>query len=207
MPVILFPCECGMTLKASDDGRPGGTIECPACGASVLVPSFGKKAEAAAPDEHEAEADPTPAGHENLAIIAITLSFLLTIGAVGYFLVPALRGPKANDPGRVLAAVGPEDPAKDRENSSGHDRKPGPIKADPVEPDDDPPARLPRYTDPAPDPAPVAASPAPPPATRRPGRPRPRPPRPPRSGSRRTARRWRRRPAMPPRRPARPPRS
>jgi hypothetical protein len=169
MSDIIFSCECGMILKVKSGEQTGGLVDCPSCNASIRVPAD-REAEIAPPQldpEFEPAMELESAGHENFAVIYITLISLLTIGAIAFFLVPALIGPKNKSPESVLASdsaredsapkhkntsTKPRNQRADRTGARSDSKAPSGSASDPSE------EPLPRYDDVPPSPSPSAPS-------------------------------------------------
>ena len=107
MSEIIFSCECGMILKVNDDDQAGNKVTCPSCNTTVRVPSVGKKPIAPPVIETESRLEPEPepsSGHQGFGIVYVCVALLLTLGAVGFFLIPALSESKNKPPDRTVVS-------------------------------------------------------------------------------------------------------
>ncbi len=143
MPEVFFSCECGMTLTTKGDEPAGAKITCPSCQALVRVPVVKRPPVARPPiDNHEDsepeeeefddESEVESSGGLNFGIVYLSLISLLTIGAVGFFLIPALTAPQT-PPGQTTASNSTKEQSKKLKTntSSKKLRKPVTTAAEP----------------------------------------------------------------------------
>jgi hypothetical protein len=133
MHEIFFTCPCGLMLKVYDDDRAGSDVVCPACNASVPVPSFGK-ATSTLPEPPE---DVPAQGHGKVFVIAyLSAIAIVTAGLVKFLLLPALERPAEvarADPTNAEAEVKPSSSQPSPPSSDEYDRERGAARKEAAE--------------------------------------------------------------------------
>jgi DNA-directed RNA polymerase subunit RPC12/RpoP len=95
MAEIVFPCNCGMTLKVYGDDQVGQGIVCPSCGSTIIVPAVGvaREAPASVSMDEPSAAPATTASGKWFGLAYLAVICVLTLGLIKFVLMPALAVP------------------------------------------------------------------------------------------------------------------